>query len=169
MALHVRPKYWLIAFMPICISITAIAWQKTGAGNANESQNRQDTLPSKNRHKITRVDKDTRDEKDLDKEMRKLDEALKNIDTKIDKIDWQKIQGEIQASMDKVNMEMKNHQVDMEQIQRQIDESVKSIDMDKIKKETALAMQHMKEDIDINKINEELKRAVKDAGKQIDR
>ncbi|SRR5579871_273206 len=165
MSFQLKAKHWLVAIVPTGIAITAIAWQNSGAGNNNNFYDPQDTVPAKHRQKSMR-NEDT-NQKDIDREMRKLDDALNTIDTKVDKINWEEIQKQVQSSMEKANEEMKNHQVDMEQIQKQIDESIKNIDFDKIKEETAIALQHVKEDIDINKINAEVQRALTEARKEI--
>src|ERR1700689_1690312 len=111
MSFYFKAKHWLIAIAPVCIAIITLAWQKSTADSANNYQQGQDTIPSKHRHKEFR-DEDVRDEKDLDKAMLKLDEALKHIDKKMENIDWNKIQEQIQSSMEKVNEEMKDHQLD---------------------------------------------------------
>lgn len=165
MTFHFKTKHWLIAIAPVCIAAITLAWQKSGADKPNNNYYQtQDTVPSKSHHKDF---EEMRDEKDLDKAILELDDALKHVDKKIENIDWNKIQEQIQSSMEKVNEEMKNHQLDMDKVQREIQESVKNIDFEKIKNETALAMENVKEDIDINKINEQVQRALDVAKEQL--
>jgi len=165
MAFHFKTKHWLIVTVPVCIAVITLAWQKSGADKTNNNYRQaQDTVPSKHHQKDF---EEMRDEKDLDKAILKLDEALKHVDKKIENIDWNKIQEQIQSSMEKVNEEMKNHQFDMDKVQHEVEESMKNIDLEKIKKETALAMQHVNEDIDLNKINEQVQRALDVAKEQL--
>jgi hypothetical protein len=164
MSFHFKTRHWLLAIIPVGIAVTTIAWQNAGKENTNNNHRTQDTIPSKHHH--NEFD-DMRDEKDLDKAMLKLDEALKHINNKIENIDWNKIQEQIQSSMDKVNEEMKDHEFDMKNVQRQVDDALKNIDFEKISEETARAMQHVNENIDINKINEEVQRGLEAAKKQM--
>jgi hypothetical protein len=166
MPFHFLNKHWLIAIIPLAIGVTTIAWQNAGAGNSNNKNHAQDTVPSKHHHHNEW--NEMRDEKDFDKAMLKLDEALKHINYKMENIDWSKIQEQIRTSMNKVNEEMKDHEVDMQKVQRQMDDAMKNIDFEKISKETARAMQHLNENIDINTINEEVQRGLKAAKEQID-
>jgi hypothetical protein len=164
MSFHFKTRYWLLAIIPVGIAVTTIAWQNAGAGNSNYNNHQaQDTVPSKHHNEF----EDMRDEKDLNKAMLKLDEALKHLDNKMENIDWSKIQEQIQSSMDKVNDEIKDHEVDMKKVQRQMDDAMKNIDFEKISKETARAMQHLNENIDINKINEEVQGGLKAAKEQM--
>jgi chromosome segregation ATPase len=99
--------------------------------------------------------------------MQKLDEALRTVNTQVDRIDWEELQKQINNSMEKVNREIKDQQIDMEQLKKKINETVNSIDLDKIKEETARAMQHVKADVDLNTMNEEIQRALSNVEKQI--
>jgi chromosome segregation ATPase len=164
MSFHFKTRHWLLAMIPVGIAVTTIAWQAAGAVNANNDHQTQDTVPSKHHHQNF---DDMRDEKDLDKAMLKLDEALKHIDNKMENIDWNKIQQQIQSSMDKVNEEMKDHEFDMEKVQRQVDDAMKNIDFEKISRETARAMRHLDEYVDADKINEEVQRGLEAAKKQM--
>jgi chromosome segregation ATPase len=164
MSFHFKTKHWLLAMIPVGIAVTTIAWQNAGKENTNNNHQTQDTVPSKDYHKDF---DDMRDEKDLDKAILKLDEALKHINNKMENIDWNKIQEQIQSSMDQVNEEMKNHEVDTKNVQRQVDDAMKTIDFEKISEETARALQHVNENIDINKINEEVQRGLEAAKKQM--
>jgi chromosome segregation ATPase len=164
MSFHFKTKHWLLAMIPVGIAVTTIAWQNAGKENTNNNHQTQDTVPSKDYHKDF---DDMRDEKDLDKAILKLDEALKHINNKMENIDWNKIQEQIQSSMDQVNEEMKNHEFDTKNVQRQVDDAMKTIDFEKISEETARALQHVNENIDINKINEEVQRGLEAAKKQM--
>jgi chromosome segregation ATPase len=165
MSFHFKTRHWLLAIIPVGIAVITIAWQNAGKENTNNDHQKQDTVPSKHHHH-NEFD-EMRDEKDLDKAMLKLDEALKHINNKMENIDWRKIEDQIRSSMDKVNEEMKDHEVDMEKVQRQLDDAMKNIDFEKISKETARAMQHLNENIDINKINEEVHRGLEAAKEQM--
>jgi chromosome segregation ATPase len=167
MKLHFKSKYWLVAIVPVGMTLIGLAWQRTEPGNANNNYNAQDTLPSKSRSKTIKGDNDVRNEKDIDKEMRKLDEALEKLDGKLENIDWEKINKQIESSVKKAQEEMERNHVDMEKIQQEVERSLKDIDVEKIKKETALAMQQVKENIDINKINDEVQKSLETVKEQM--
>ena len=59
--LHLKSKHLLIALLLIGIGFSAMAWQKSGNTKTADKYNNQDTVPSKNRHKIKR-DEDKRDD-----------------------------------------------------------------------------------------------------------
>lgn len=151
-------KYALAAIIPIGIAITTIAWQHAGSNPANENQQKQDTVLPKHRHSELRDD-EMQDGHDLDRAMRKLDEALKNAEVKIDRIDWDQIQQQVNTSLDKANQEIRAH-VDMGNIQRQVDQALRNMDMEKIQRETNRALQQATKNIDFNEINDEIKRAM---------
>ncbi|HEX4375074.1 MAG TPA: hypothetical protein VHZ50_17340 [Puia sp.] len=164
MSFRFKTRHWLLAMIPVGIAVITIAWQNAGKENTNNNHQTQDTVPSKHHH--NEFD-DMRDEKDLDKAMLKLDEALKHINNNMETIDWKKIQEQIQTSMEKVNEEMKDHKLDMEKVQRQVDDAMKNVDFEKIGRETARAMQHLNENFDINKLNEEVQRGLEAAKEQM--
>jgi hypothetical protein len=159
MSFSLNAKYALLALIPIGIAFTTIAWQHTDNNDPDKNQQGQDTIPAKHHHREFRKD-DLQDDKDLDRAMRKLDEALKNVEVNIDQIDWNHIQHQINASLEKANEEIKT-QVDMEAIQKQVDQAMSSIDMEKIQQETDRALQHAAKNIDFKEINDEINRALK--------
>lgn len=128
---------------------------------ANHSQ---DTIPSQKRNKITREAGD----RDLDKELRQLDEAQEKLDKVKDK-DWDKIQRDIDESLQKIDFNKIQQQVaeayekvDFEKINRQIQESLRKIDFEKIKLELDKSFD------DVAKIDkEEIKKQLEQAERQV--
>jgi len=134
----------------------------TGAPKQNKviANHLQDTIPQK-RNKITREDEGNRD---LDKELRQLDEAQENLDKIKDK-DWDKMQRDLQESLKKIDLEKIQQQaaaamkqVDVEKINREVQESLKKIDFDKIQREIDQSLQEVSK-IDKEQIARELSKA----------
>jgi len=164
MSIHFKTRHWLFALVPVGIAVTTIAWQNAGGINSKNNHQTQDTVPANPHH---REFDDMQDERELDKAMLKLDEALKHINTKMDDIDWNKIQEQIESSMDKVNAEMKDHELDVAKVQRQVDDAMKNVDFEKITRETTRAMRHLNEYLDADKLNEEVERGLQAAKEQM--
>jgi len=158
MSFSLNAKYALLALIPIGIAFTTIAWQHSDNNASDKNQQGQDTIPAKHHHKDFRND-DLQDDENLDRAMRKLDEALKNVEVNLDQIDWDHIQHQIDVSLEKANEEIKTH-IDMDDIQKQVDQALNSIDMKKIQRETDRALQHAANNIDFKKINDEINRAL---------
>src|SRR5581483_5535705 len=94
----------------------------------------QDTIPTHKKNNTPREEGD----RDLDKELRQLDKAGKNIDELKEK-DWDKVQRDVEEAMKKIDMEKVKLQaeeamrkVDFDKINQQLDEAMKKIDMEKI-------------------------------------
>jgi hypothetical protein len=161
--LHLKTKHLLFALVPVGIAMSAIAWQTTPKTKSNSGYEAQDTIPSKKRHKTIREDTKEPNQKDIDTELRKLDEAMENLDARMEKIDWNKMEKEIEASVEKVNREMRHHDLDMEKMQNDIHESIKNIDFEKIKEETKLVMQQAEQNIDFKKMQQDIEHAIAEA------
>ena len=134
----------------------------TGAPKQNTviANHLQDTIPQK-RNKVTREEEGNRD---LDKELRQLDEAQDNLDKIKDK-DWNKMERDIQESLKKIDLERIQQQtaatmkqVDVERINREVQESLKKIDFDKIQRDLDQSMQELSK-IDKEQITRELEKA----------
>jgi virulence-associated protein VapD len=140
----------------------------TGAPKQNPviANHLQDTIPEK-RNKITREEEVNRD---VNKELRQLDEAQEKLDMIKDK-DWDKMKRDIQESLKKIDLEkiqqqvaVAMEQVDAEKINRDVQESLKKIDFDKIQREIDRSME------EVNKIDkEQIARALDKAKMEIDR
>jgi hypothetical protein len=168
MPFQFKPNYWLIAITTVAIAFSTIAWQNSSpmSGHGNHPLY-QDTVPSSGHGQNEFRHDEFRDEQQIEKAMQKLGEALKRIDTSIDNIAWQKIQDQVQMSMERVDKEMSKSHFDIDKMQREINNAMKNLDLEKIKKETALIKQEVQENILNDKINEEVQHALSSAKEQL--
>ena len=124
-----------------------------------------DTVPTPKRNKITR---ENTNDRDLDKELRQLDNAQEKLD-KLKEKDWAEVERNIEESIRKI---------DIEKIQQQVDEAVRNIDYEKINRTVKEALQKIdfdkiQRDIDqsldeVKKIDkEEIKREIEKAKQQV--
>lgn len=97
-----------------------------------------DTIPAQKRNKITR---EGAHDRDLDKELRQLDEAKEKLEQIKDK-DWDVISKQVEESISKIDFDKIQQQVneavkriDVEMIHRQVQESLRKIDFDKIQRD----------------------------------
>ncbi len=126
-----------------------------------------DTIPTQKRNKITREDGNDRD---LDKELRQLDEAKETLQQMKDK-DWDAISKQVEESIDKIDFDKIQQQVDeavkridVEKMHRQVEESLRKIDFDKIQRDLDQSLEDVK---GVNK--EDLKREIEHARKEVDK
>lgn len=154
--------HWFVSTVAVLISAFVLAW----AGNpqnpsARETQLR-DTVPSNKDRNAGRAG-----DKDLDKELRQLNEARKQLDELKDK-DWNKINREVEEAMKKVDVEKIRIQaeealkeIDMEKIGKEIEEAIGKIDFKKIEQDVEAAMNEVSR-IDREKVRQEIQRAGKE-------
>ncbi len=152
-------RWFIPAGLFAMLFVGLVAW--TGRPVLQANGNHSDTIPSKK-------NKTLRDPnaKDLDYELRKLDEAQERLENLQGK-DWGQIQSKIEEAMQKVNTdkfrlqkEEALRQVDIEKIQRAVKEAMEKVDFKKVLKDAEKAMEHASRD-DREKIAEELQRARK--------
>jgi len=167
MSSSIKPTRWLLVIaVPLGLAVTAIAWT-AGTVNSCTSHFTQDTIPA-SRHKITRdTDKKEPREKDMEKELQQLDNAMEQLDGKFETIDWGKMQREIEMAMKNVQNEINHHQLDIEKIQRQVQESMKNIDFAKIEKEAQESMESVRDNVDLSRIQEDVQESLKNVKEEL--
>ncbi|MEP7107417.1 MAG: hypothetical protein ABI760_05530 [Ferruginibacter sp.] len=111
----------------------------------------QDTLPEKAKEGEAKMNM-----KDFDQLIRNMDKEMLKMNQEITKIDFDKINKEIAASLNKV---------DFDKIKTGIDKAMKDIDFAKIEQGVKSAL----DGIDWTKINSDLKVSLQDAKKEIDK
>lgn len=126
-----------------------------------------DTIPTQKRNKITRENTGSRD---LDKELRQLDEAKEKLEQMKDK-DWDEISRQVEESIYKIDFDKIQHQVDnamrridYAKMQRQVQESLARIDFDKIQRDIDKSMEEVK-----RTDKEEIKREIEKAKMEVDK
>jgi len=108
-----------------------------------------DTVPEKERNGSMKM-------KDFDKLQSELDQSLMEVAEELKKIDFTKIQREIEASL---------KSVDMEKIMKDVALSLKSIDIEKILADVKSSLN----DINLEETNEEIEKALSEAKKEIEK
>ena len=139
------------AIVVLVTSIVLLAWSGNPGYLVKKSRFNLDTIPSKST------------EKDLDKELRQLDQAKKNLEELKNK-DWEKIHREVEDAIKKLDLE-KIHlkiepleKIDIEELRKMIAESLSKIDFDQIEQEMEEAKDDIPE-IDMENIKQELQKA----------
>jgi chromosome segregation ATPase len=125
-----------------------LSWTGGPDQTQTANHNDRDTVPAKQRNRITREPGD----KDLDKELRQLDAAKESLK----EVDWEQIQQTVESAL-------KN--VDMEKIQQQVEQAMKQVNMEKIQQEVAESMKK----IDYNKIQQEVNEAIRNADTKVNK
>lgn len=108
-----------------------------------------DTVPNRNYNGSIKM-------KDFDKLQSELDRSLLQVSEELKKIDFSKMEKEIEASL-------KN--IDAEKIMRDVERSLKNIDLDK----TLASVTSSLKDIDLNLKGEEIEKALAEATKEIEK
>jgi hypothetical protein len=101
-------------------------------------------------------DKETMKMKDFDKLQTELDRSLLQVTEELKKLDFSKMQKEIEASL---------KDVDMEKIRKDVELALKSIDMDKMMADVSTSMKDLK--LDYN--NADIEKALAEAKKEIEK
>src|SRR2546423_1720438 len=126
-----KRNFWIkqlsLAVMAAGLLAMAIAWQ-THPGRSVQTSN--DTVPD--RYKKIR---------DIDDALEELERSKAEVDRSLKDIDWQKIDRDIKASVDKIH-------INTEEIKAEIDRAVKEIDVEKIQVEVQNAVKA----VDVEKI-----------------
>lgn len=133
MKINNKHARWGIPTLGIAAAFALIAWAGNPQESASYQQLSRDTIPSKS-NKATREAGD----KDLDKEIRRLDEAkerLKEVDWDHIKKSLEEVRNNLHAEQLQQQIEEAMKQVDMEKINREIQESLRKVDMEKMQKE----------------------------------
>jgi hypothetical protein len=125
-----------------------------------------DTIPTQKINKITREDVNDRD---LDKELRQLDDAKEKLEQMKDK-DWDQISRQVEETIYKIDFDKIQQQVDeavkridVEKMHRQVEESLRKIDFDKIQRDIDQSFE------DVKKVNrEEIKREIENARREVE-
>ena len=159
-----RRPHLLVAGAGILIaSFGLISWAADRENGQHKAGQKQDTIPAK---------ENTRYEKDFDKELRKLDDAQKQLDELKDK-NWNKVQEDLQRAMKNMDVEKLHREaqqamdkIDIDQIAEELETSISKIDFDKIEREIEAAGKEMSK-IDKEKIKEELQRARNEIDEQM--
>lgn len=94
--------------------------------------------------------------KDFDKLQSELDRTLSQLSEEMKKIDYSKMQKEIEASL---------KSIDAEKIMKDVERSLKSIDLDR----TLASVSSSLKDLDLNLKGEEIEKAMKEAQKEIEK
>ena len=158
-----RPNFeWISTFTLVLLvgSFTFLAFTD-GPVFANNKFST-DTIPSNKKQ----------GEKDLDKELQKLDEAKKQLSDLKNK-NWEKVEKDIEDAMKKIDLEKIRIQaeqalskIDMEKIGKEIEESLRKIDFKKIEKDIEAALSELSK-IDEEKIKEDIQKAFKEVDEQL--
>src|SRR5688572_9692430 len=154
---HSFPRWALASTIILVVVLALAAWQTNPQQHQITGHPSQDTVPDKNRSKVTREAGD----RDLDKEMRQLEKASEEMKSK----DWEKMQRDVEESIKRIDIEKIQRQtaeavqrIEFEKVHKQIEESLSRIDFDKIQQQIDESMERVS-DIDKKEIKEQLKRA----------
>lgn len=139
--------HWAVPTLGLTAVIALVAWTGAPKQSTQDKPISQDTIPAKKNKAIRE-----KDEKDLDKEIRQMDEAKERLK----EVDWDHI---------KKAMEEVRKNIDPEQLQRQIDQAIKQVDMEKINSQ----VQESLKKIDFDKIQTEINESMKEAYTSIDK
>lgn len=145
---HIRLKHALLTTAAVTITMITLAWPGGGTYQANKQLNKRDTIPSKD-HSYPPAREKACDE-DVDRGLRELDRAMNRISDKVENIDWKKINEQVERAVRDANKEI-----------------AKEVDFEKIKKETARAMQHAGENIDLKEIETDIERSMEKVNEEL--
>ena len=158
---------WGIPAIAVTLLIFLVAWAGNPQHPQGNTSTQQDTIPTKKRIKSSRE----AGERDLDKELRQLDNAKEELETLSEK-DWDKVRREIEESIKKIDtdkikeeVEKSLKQVDLDKIQREIETSLNKVDFKQIERDIEKAMKEVEITINETDIKKELYKARKEIGK----
>ena len=163
----------LLAFCIMLIGAASIGWYNTASANTYSGTQQTDTLPKREKKARNNEDK-TVIKGDLDKTLKKLDEATMKLKEQLEGKDWQKMQLDLQEAMEKLNAEKIQEQIarslkdiDLQKIKLQTEKELQKIDMEKMQKELEKALAEAKANLDSRKMNAELEHALEQAKKEM--
>ncbi|NII23456.1 hypothetical protein HB364_00085 [Pseudoflavitalea sp. X16] len=149
--------HWVIPTLGLFTVVALVAWKDRPQQPAPGQSVTQDTVPAK-RNKVTRE----AGERDLDKEIRQMDEAKERLK----EVDWDRVKKSIEEAQKNIDFEkirlqteLAAKQIDMEKISREVQESLKKIDFEKIQKEVNESLKNAHTYVDAEKIKKELAQA----------
>lgn len=169
----------LLALGIVAFTLTLVSWDRHQSPDGNGRQQvYNDTIPQKNRdRKVRDLDEAIQEldnvnlQAEMDRAMEEVKEAMKNIDyTKIRK-DIDNALKEVDMDKIKVEVEQAMKNVDYDKIKMDIDRSMASIDWDKIKAsvDQARNIDFGKLDADMKKMQEELKNVGPEVKKSLEK
>jgi len=171
----IRTGKTLIAILFVgVIAFALISWgRQQKPGSTGKNLQVQDTIPEKKDRKVRDLD-DALSELDrvnineqVEKALREVNAALKQLDTEKMKLDIEKSLKEVDFDKIKMEVDKAMKEVDAAKIERQVKESIANIDFEKMKAE----LEKLK-DIDLAKVDAELAKARKEmekAGPEIEK
>ena len=98
-------KSLLLMVAPVAIVITALAWKGNAPTNNNYHFNNKDTVPSGKKHP-ERKSPDKTWEKDLDREMSSLQDAIEESGDRFDDADWSGVGEQVENEQKSVEQEL---------------------------------------------------------------
>lgn len=161
--------YWPYSFAIVLCSIFAFG----RAGNTQTSGTHKslayDTVPAKKNQNTERAN-----DKDLDKELQKLDEAAKKLENLKDH-DWDKIERDVEEALAKIDFdkvrlqaEVAIKKVDMEKLGKEIEDAISKIDFRKIEQDIEAAMDELPK-IDKEKIKQDIQKSGKELEEKLEK
>ncbi len=157
--------HWAVPVLGLTAVIALVAWTGAPQQGTQDQQIVQDTVPAKKNKAIRE-----KDEKDLDKEIRQLDEAKERLK----EVDWDQIKKSVEAARKSIDPEQLQKQidqamksVDMEKISNQVQESLKSIDFDKLQREINASMKESFSGLDKGELKKHLDEAKREVEKEL--
>lgn len=156
---------WGLPFAGVAAIITLAAWKQQPSGNSSSNKTViTDTIPQKNKR-----EKRLAGDRDLDFELRELDNAAKSLDNVPD-INFADIKKELERSLEKLDLDKAKletekalMEIDIEKLKAEIEKSLNKADFDKIEAEMEKSMK----DVDFDKMNEEVKASLEKARKEM--
>ena len=161
MSSQLPSKHWLLAFIPIFVAFTAIAWSGRLSGNNYNQFQVRDTLPPPDaQEKNKQPAKKAPVSKAFEKEIKELDEANRNLDVEVlREIDNKKIQKEIDASITEANVELDKEVIDPAVIEKDVEAALKEVNVEKIQQEIREEVD-ASNNIDYQKIQREIQQSL---------
>lgn len=154
---------WGLPALAVTTAIALVAWKESPRQTPTLKQLIQDTVPDARKKANT-----NKDVKDLDKEIRELEEAK----IKIKDVDWDQIRKSMDEVKKNINtqqiqqqIEQAMKQVDYEKINQQIEQSLKNIDFEKIHQQIEESLKK----VDFEKIQQEINESMKESFAQVDK
>lgn len=153
---------WGIPTLGVAAVLALVAWAGGPQQPTTGKQLSQDTVPAK-RNKAVRDN----NEKDLDKEIRQLEQAKE----KLKDVDWDKIRQSVDDAYKSIDFEKIQEQVDEAMkhidVEKIIETSLKSIDFEKIQQQVDESLKHAYANIDKDEIKKELEEARLEVEKEL--